>query len=72
MSIAFFRPAVTGSISVARAKHRCRRSIFTCEPRYRVLRIVTDRSHRPLRHLALSRLMQAADLLRVHSSWSRA
>lgn len=54
-------------------KRGVRRSVFSCEPRYRVLRAIHARAVRGLHHAGLSVLLRAQwHLLRAHSSWSRA
>jgi len=53
---------------------RCRRSILSCEPRYRRVRLVLTVSHlAALHHAGLRSLMRAHwHAVRAHSSWSRA
>jgi hypothetical protein len=67
------RPAIMGALPLAATARRCRASIFTCEPKYRILRFVRTRAAHCLRHARLSRLLQAQwQIVRSHSSWSRA
>lgn len=55
-------------------RFRCRRSVFACEPRYRILRVIRAVARlRAFRHAGLRALIGAHwQHVRSHSSWSRA
>lgn len=57
-----------------RRRFNCRRSVFACEPKYRMLRaVVTVKRLKAFIHPGLRRLMTAHwHAVRTHSSWSRA
>jgi hypothetical protein len=67
-------PAFAGTIDRPRRRFKFRCSIFVCEPKYRIVRMVL----RVVRLHALRRLKSRALLrihwhhTRTHSSWSRA
>ena len=52
----------------------CRRSVFACEPKYRMLRAINRVARIPvLHHAGLQALLSAHwQYMRAHSSWSRA
>lgn len=57
-----------------RRRFSCRRSVFACEPKYRILRTVTTvQTLKAFIHPGLRRLLLAHwHAVRTHSSWSRA
>lgn len=68
------RPCFAVLGDAAGPPRRLRRSIFVCEPRYRVVRaVITVKNLKAFIHPQLRRLMAAHwNAVRTHSSWSRA
>jgi hypothetical protein len=69
------RPSIIGIIGSMRARTRhLRCSVFTCEPRYRIVRAVNAVARmKTFAHPGLRGLLTAHwHCLRTHSSWSRA
>jgi hypothetical protein len=53
-------------------ERRCRSSIFTCGPKFRLLRSISVLAIHPFRHARLSKLLRGQwCVARRHSSWSR-
>lgn len=74
MTILESLPVIMDAIERPGRRFTCRRSVFACEPKYRILRaVIKVRRLRAVAHAGLHRLMAAHwQAVRAHSSWSRA